>query len=35
MCSGSGVGDATGGGASDFEFNYFPDGDSDASGEKF
>ena len=30
MCSGSGAGNATSGGASDFEFNYFPDGDGDA-----
>lgn len=35
MCGGSGVGDATSWGASDFEFNYFPDSDGDAGGEKF
>ena len=35
MCGGGSTGDATGGGASDFKFNYFPDGDGDAGGEKF
>ena len=35
MCGGGSTGNATSGGASDFEFNYFSDGDGDAGGEKF
>ena len=35
MCGGGSAGNATGGRASDFEFDYFPDGDGDADSEKF
>ena len=35
MRGGGSTGNATGGGASDFELNNFPDSDSNAGGEKF